>query len=53
VADTNSDDSCAASSDLVTVPGANANGTYNNATGWGTVNAAAFVPALAQVAGNY
>ena len=51
VADTNTDDSCAAASDLVTVPGANANGAYNNATGWGTVNAAAFVPALAQVAG--
>src|SRR6185437_9395018 len=51
VADTKSDSSCAASSDLVTVPGATANGAYNNATGWGTVNAAKFVPALAQVAG--
>jgi subtilase family serine protease len=51
VANTNSDDSCAASSDLVTVPGSTANGAYNNATGWGTVNAAKFVPALAHVAG--
>jgi subtilase family serine protease len=46
-ADIQSDDSCASSSDLVTVPGFNANGSYNNATGWGTVNAASFVPALA------
>jgi subtilase family serine protease len=53
VADTNSStDACAASSDLVTVPGATANGYYNDATGWGTVNAAQFVPALAQAAGN-
>jgi hypothetical protein len=51
VANTNSDDSCAASSDLVTVQGSTANGAYNNATGWGTVNAAKFVPALAHVAG--
>jgi subtilase family serine protease len=43
-----SDGSCAAQSDLVTVPGFTANGTYNNATGWGTVNAASFVPALAR-----
>jgi subtilase family serine protease len=42
---------CASSSDLVTVPGFNANGSYNNATGWGTVNAASFVPALARYAG--
>jgi subtilase family serine protease len=42
--------SCASSSDLVTVPGAKANGTYNDATGWGTVNAASFVPALARFA---
>jgi subtilase family serine protease len=46
-ADVQSNDSCASSSDLVTVPGFHANGTYNDATGWGTVNAAAFVPALA------
>jgi subtilase family serine protease len=49
-ADTESDDSCASSSDLVTVPGFNANGYYNDATGWGTVDAAAFVPALARFA---
>jgi subtilase family serine protease len=47
VSDTESNDSCASSSDLVTVPGFQADGFYNNATGWGTVNAAAFVPALA------
>lgn len=54
-ADLNSSSSCAAASDLVTVPGATANGSYNNATGWGTVNAAKFVPALASAAqhGNY
>jgi subtilase family serine protease len=46
-----SNGSCASSSDLVTVPGFDANGTYNNATGWGTVNAASFVPALARFAG--
>ena len=40
--------SCASSSDLVTVPGFQANGSYNDATGWGTVDAATFVPALAQ-----
>jgi subtilase family serine protease len=50
-ADTESDDSCASSSDLVTVPGFNADGYYNDATGWGTVNAASFVPALAHFAG--
>ncbi len=42
---------CASSSDLVTVPGFNANGYYNDATGWGTVDAARFVPALARGAG--
>jgi subtilase family serine protease len=47
VADTESDASCSSSSDLVTVPGFRANGSYNDATGWGTVDAAAFVPALA------
>ena len=47
-ADTNSDDSCASSSDLVTVPGFKADGGYNNATGLGTVDAAEFVPALAR-----
>jgi len=46
--DTQGDDSCASSSDLVTVPGFRANGSYNDATGWGTVNAASFVPALAR-----
>jgi subtilase family serine protease len=49
-ADIESNDSCASSADLVTVPGFNANGFYNNATGWGTVNAASFVPALARFA---
>jgi subtilase family serine protease len=49
-ADTESNDSCASSSDLVNVPGFNANGSYNDATGWGTVNAAQFVPALARFA---
>jgi len=32
--------SCASSSDLVSVPGFYANGSYNDATGWGTVDAA-------------
>jgi len=32
---------------LVTVPGFSANGRYNMAIGWGTVDAAKFVPALA------
>ena len=45
-----SNGSCASSSDLVTVPGFDANGSYNNATGWGTVDAAVFVPALARFA---
>ena len=45
-----SNGSCASSSDLVTVPGFDANGSYNNATGWGTVDAALFVPALAHFA---
>jgi len=31
----------------VNVPGFSANGAYNDATGWGTVNAAKFVPTLA------
>jgi subtilase family serine protease len=50
-ADIESNDSCASSSDLVTVPGFSANGYYNDATGWGTVDAASFVPALAHFAG--
>jgi subtilase family serine protease len=50
-ADLESDASCPSSSDLVTVPGFDANGYYNDATGWGTVNAASFVPALARFAG--
>jgi subtilase family serine protease len=50
-ADIGSNGSCASSADLVNVPGFNANGSYNDATGWGTVNAAKFVPALADVAG--
>jgi hypothetical protein len=37
--------------DLVSVPGFYANGSYNDATGWGTVDAASFVPALARFAG--
>ena len=49
-ADVQSDGSCASSSDLVTVPGFAANGYYNDATGWGTVDAASFVPALARFA---
>ena len=50
-ADVNSDDgSCASSSDLVTVPGFQANGSYHDATGWGTVDAAKFVPTLARYA---
>ena len=28
----------------MTVPGFQANGSYNDATGWGTVDAASFVP---------
>ncbi|MGO9667832.1 MAG: S8 family serine peptidase, partial [Streptosporangiaceae bacterium] len=50
-ADVESNASCASSSDLVTVPGFGANGSYNDATGWGTVDAASFVPALARFAG--
>jgi subtilase family serine protease len=50
-ADVESNDSCPSSADLVTVPGSNANGSYNDATGWGTVNAALFVPTLARYAG--
>jgi subtilase family serine protease len=49
-ADVKSTGACASSSDLVTVPGFDANGSYNNATGWGTVDAALFVPALARFA---
>jgi subtilase family serine protease len=49
--DVESNDSCPSSADLVTVPGSNANGSYNDATGWGTVNAALFVPTLARYAG--
>ncbi len=49
-ADIQSDDSCSSSSDLVTVPGFHANGRYNDATGWGTVDAATFVPTLARFA---
>jgi subtilase family serine protease len=41
---------CASSADLVSVRGFSANGSYSDATGWGTVNAAQFVPALAQFA---
>jgi hypothetical protein len=51
-ADVASDSSCASSSDLVSVPGFQANGSYNDATGWGTVDAALFVPALARFAGS-
>jgi subtilase family serine protease len=50
-ADVESNASCASSSDLVTVPGFSANGSYNDATGWGTVDAASFVRALARFAG--
>ncbi len=42
---------CASQSDLVTVSGFSADGSYNDATGWGTVDAAVFVPALASFAG--
>ena len=49
-ADVKTNSSCASSSDLVTVPGFSANGSYNDATGWGTVDAASFVPALARFA---
>jgi subtilase family serine protease len=50
-ADVESNASCPSSSDLVTVPGFSANGYYSDATGWGTVDAAWFVPALARSAG--
>jgi subtilase family serine protease len=50
-ADIQSNGSCASSSDLVSVPGFHADGSYNDATGWGTVDAASFVPALARFAG--
>ena len=50
VADTKSDGSCSSAAGLVFVRGFAANGSYNNATGWGTVNAASFVPALAHAA---
>ncbi len=50
-ADIGSNDACASSADLVNVPGFHANGSYNDATGWGTVNAALFVPTLARYAG--
>jgi subtilase family serine protease len=49
--DVESNSSCASSSDLVAVPGFDANGSYNDATGWGTVDAAWFVPALARFGG--
>jgi subtilase family serine protease len=50
--DLESNDSCACASksDLVTVPGFRADGYYNDATGWVTVDAARFVPALARFA---
>jgi subtilase family serine protease len=50
--DIQSNDSCASSSDLVTVPGFYGNDYYNDAAGWGTVDAARFVPALARFAGS-
>jgi subtilase family serine protease len=50
-ADVKSDGSCTSKSDLVTVTGFAANGSYNEATGWGTVDAASFVPALARCVG--
>jgi subtilase family serine protease len=49
-ADTKSSGACKSRSDLVSVPGFTANGSYNLATGWGTVDAAVFVPALARFA---
>jgi subtilase family serine protease len=49
-ADVQSTGACASSSDLVTVPGFKANDYYNDATGWGTVDAALFVPSLARYA---
>lgn len=47
-ADVESNDACASASDLVTVRGFRADGYYSDATGWGTVDAAQFVPALAR-----
>ncbi|MGD1034659.1 MAG: S53 family peptidase [Candidatus Dormibacteria bacterium] len=47
-ADIESNDACPSSSDLVTVHGFHADGSYSDATGWGTVDAAQFVPALAR-----
>ena len=52
-ADVQKNGSCASSSDLVSVLGFSANGSYNDATGWGTVDAASFVPALARFAGRH
>jgi subtilase family serine protease len=49
-ADIGANGACASESDLQSVAGFSANGSYNNATGWGTVNAALFVPALARYA---
>ncbi len=49
-AEIESDGACASSADLVQVPGFDANGAYNLATGLGTVDAASFVPALARAA---
>ncbi|MGD0370755.1 MAG: S53 family peptidase [Candidatus Dormibacteria bacterium] len=47
-ADVESNDECESSSDLRTVPGFQADGSFSDATGWGTVDAARFVPALAR-----
>jgi hypothetical protein len=47
-ADIESNGECESSSDLVTVPGFSADGSFSDATGWGTVDAARFVPALAR-----
>ena len=47
-ADVESNDACASAADLVTVRGFRADGSYSDATGWGTVDAAQFVPALAR-----
>jgi subtilase family serine protease len=50
-ADIGGNGACASSSDLTTVRGFRADGFYNDATGWGTVDAARFVPALARSSG--
>jgi subtilase family serine protease len=50
-ADIGGNGACASSSDLTTVRGFQADGFYNDATGWGTVDAAQFVPALARSSG--